>query len=347
MDVNLLKRYFANQYSRKDLYTINKAFQHGNENVPIKDQMEQHWLEFDENLLPDVELDHILDKVQHRIYLEENRKLKPMSFWQIVQRIAAILFFPLLIGSLAYFWIQPEREKDSSWVEIQCPLGVRTKFHLPDGTTGFLNSGSNLMYQTVFADNRKVKLTGEAYFDVVHNAKFPFHVITKNVDVKVLGTSFNVIAYDGEGTEEIVLQKGHVDVFDKDGSRMATLVPDQKLVFTKENKKFGVEKVVSEQYTSWKEGKLMFRNENIKDVAARLSRWYNAEIVVNESDNQIQSYTFHGTFVDEQLDDVLKILSLGAPIKYVEDERKSDQNGVYLKRRIILSTNPNKIKEFE
>lgn len=347
MDVNLLKRYFANKYSRKDFFAIDEAILHWDKNVSMEMLMEQHWLEFDENALPNVQLDFLLDKVQHRIYIEENRKLKLMRFWPIVQRVAAILFLPLLISTLAYYWIQPNWGKESSWVEIQCPLGVRTKFHLPDGTSGFLNSGSNLKYAAIFADNRKVKLTGEAYFDVVHNEKSPFHVLTKNVDVKVLGTSFNVIAYNGEGTEEIVLQTGHVDVLDNDGTRIASLVPNQKLVFRKDDGRFGVEKVVSEQYTSWKEGKLMFRNENIKDVAARLSRWYNAEIVINESDNHIQSYTFHGTFVDERLDDVLKVLSLAAPISYVEDEQKRDWNGVYSKRKIIISTNPNKIKEYE
>jgi ferric-dicitrate binding protein FerR (iron transport regulator) len=347
MDANLLKRYFANKYSRKDLFTIHTAFRHGDKNILLKRQMEQHWLDFDENILPDVQLDSILDKVQHRIYIEENRKVKPMRFWQTLQRVAAILFLPLLIGSVAYYWIQPNQESESSWAEIQCPLGVRTKFHLPDGTIGFLNSGSTLKYPVIFAENRKVKLAGEAYFDVVHDDKSPFHVITKNLDVKVLGTTFNVIAYDGEGTEEIVLQTGHVEVMDTNGSNLATLSPDQKLVLLKGNRKFTVEKVVSDQYTSWKDGKLMFRNENIKDVAVRLSRWYNAEIVINESDKHILSYTFHGTFVDEQLNDVLKVLSFAAPISYLEVDRKSDRNGLYSKRKIILSTNPNKIKEFE
>lgn len=347
MDANLLKRYFANKYSRIDFFTINNAMRHDDKNSQVKGQMEQHWSEFDENIHPDVQLDYLLDKVQHRIYIEENRKVKPTRFWQTVQRVAAILLLPLLIGSLVYYWIQPDQGKDSSWAEIQCPLGVRTKFHLPDGTTGFLNSGSNLKYPVIFAENRKVKISGEGYFDVVHNKKSPFHVITKNLDVKVLGTTFNVIAYDGEGTEEIVLQSGHVDVMDTNGSSLASLIPDQKLVFSNNDGKFVVEKVVSEQYTSWKDGKLMFRNENIRDVAVRLSRWYNAEIVVNESDHHIQSYTFHGTFVDEQLDDVLKVLSFAAPISYVEADRKSDRNGVYSKRKIILSTNPNKIKEFE
>ena len=114
-----------------------------------------------------------------------------------------------------------------------------------------------------------------------------------------------------------------------------------------ENKKFNLEKVVSEQYTSWKEGKLMFRNERIEDVAVRIGRWYNAEILIDQTDARIKTYTFHGTFVDEQLDDVLKVLSYGAPISYREIARVNDKNGSYSKRKIILSINPNKIKEFE
>jgi len=175
----------------------------------------------------------------------------------------------------------------------------------------------------------------------------PFHVITKNLDIKVLGTTFNVVAYDDAKYEEIVLQTGHVEIEDKYGKRLVSLIPDQKMILDKTNLKFDVGKVISEQYTAWKEGKLMFRNENIEDMAVRLSRWYNADVIVDKVHSRIKSYTYHGTFIDEQLDDVLKILSLSSPISYVEFERKNDKDGNYSKRKIILSINPNKIKEFE
>jgi ferric-dicitrate binding protein FerR (iron transport regulator) len=350
MDANTLRRYFANIYSRKDFFNISSAFHQKENDLYLQEQLKAHWMDFDESELPDVQLNSILDKVQHRIYLDENRKRKKrvVSFLQVAQRIAAILFLPLLITSVIYNnWYPRNKQTQTSWAEIQCPLGVRTKFHLPDGSTGYLNSGSVLKYPVSFENSRNVVLSGEGYFDVRHNENSPFHVKTRNLDIKVLGTSFNVVAYNDEKSEEIILQTGHVDVSDQNGNKIASLTPDERLVVEMENKKFNLGKVVSEQYTAWKEGKLMFRNERIEDVAVRLGRWYNAEILIDQTDARIKTYTFHGTFVDEQLDDVLKILSLGAPISYREMARVIDNNGTYTKRKIIFSINQNKIKEFE
>lgn len=345
MDANTLIRYFFNKYSRKDFLSVNEAFQNKNESLQLEKQLEDHWMELSEENIPEVKLNHILDKVQHRIYIEENGKRKVISIWQIAQRIAAILFLPLLIASLVFSdWKLWHSENDLTYTEIQCPLGVRTKFQLPDGSTGFLNSGSTLKYYSAFAHNRKVYLKGEGYFEVKHIEKSPFHVETKKLDIQVVGTTFNVIAYDDEIVEEIILQTGRVNVNDNKGKRIASLIPDQKLILKKESMKFNVGTVVAEQYTSWKEGKLMFRNENIDDVAIRLSRWYNTDILIDNSDKQISTYTFHGTFVNEQLDDVLKVLSLASPISYKEITRKPDNNGIYPKRKIILSINPIKPK---
>lgn len=345
MDANILKSYFANIYSRKDFFSISSAFNQKERNLNLEEQMKEHWMDFDENELPDVQLDSILDKLQHRIYLDENRKKKKkvVSFWQVSQRIAAILFVPLLIASVIYNnWYPTNKQTQTSWAEIECPLGVRTKFHLPDGSTGYLNNGSVLKYPVSFENNRNVVLSGEGYFDIKHDKDLPFHVKTRNLDIKVLGTSFNVVAYDDEKSEEIILQTGHVEVADKNGKKLASLVPNQKLIHHQEKNQSDITEVIAEQYTSWREGKLMFRNENIMDVALRLGRWYNAEIIVDKSVPSILTYTFHGTFVDEQLDDVLKVLSLAAPIGYIEVERKSNIHGVYSKRRIILSINQKK-----
>lgn len=350
MEANTLRRYFSNLYSRKDFFNVNSAFQQNEGSNDIQSQMNAHWLDFNENEFPDVTLDPILDKVQHRIYLNENRKrkMRVVSLWQVVQRIAAILFLPLLIGSLIFNnWGATNTQSQTAWAEIHCPLGVRTKFYLPDGSTGYLNSGSVLKYPVLFENNRNVILSGEGYFDVHHNKDSPFHVKTRNLDIKVIGTSFNVMAYEDEKSEEIVLRTGHVDISYQKGNKIASLTPNERLVADVENKKVVVGKVVSEQYIAWQEGKLMFRKERIEDVAIRLGRWYNADIEVDFSDPSIKSYTFHGTFLDEQLDDVLRILSIGAPISYREMTRVKDKSGAYSKRKIILSINQNKINEFK
>lgn len=340
MDLKILLRYFSNKYSRKDFSAVNNAFQQKGENPQLEEQMNLHWQDFDSEALPDIKLDHLLDKVHHRMNVEGNPQIKVFNLWQLAQRAAAILFLPLLLGSLAYNYLKPTLANvDEAWAEIQCPLGVRTKFQLPDGSTGFLNSGSVLKYPVIFANNRNVKLTGEGYFEVVHNEKSPFHVKTKNLDVKVLGTTFNIVAYENENLEEVILQTGHVEVASNDGKSLGSLQPEQEMVFNKQDLSHKINNVESTQYTSWKEGRLTLRNVDIDELAIRLSRWYNAEVIVDKTNKAINAYAYHGTFEDEQLDDVLKILSLSSPISYIEKERTKDKSENYSKRKVILSVN--------
>ena len=308
--------------------------------------LHEEWkAELDSDYISDHNLQPVLDRVHHQIWINENHKLIQFSWVQTFQRIAAILILPLLLSFLAYFYFQNNRPSvPISYAEIQCPMGVRTKFQLPDGSTGFLNSGSHLKYPVQFIGERKVELVGEAYFDVVHNAEIPFHVNTRNLDIKVLGTTFNVIANEGETTEEIVLQTGKVNVSLKEGKQLAVLAPNEQLTMDSEKRTFTKKSVEASQYTTWKDGKLVFRNENMQQVARRLSRWYNAEVVVD--DRQLDDYTFHATFIDEPLDEVLKLLSLTTPISFKEEKRISDQEGAFQKRKIILRINQSKIKQF-
>jgi ferric-dicitrate binding protein FerR (iron transport regulator) len=291
-------------------------------------------------------LQPVLDRVHHQIRINENEKINSFGWMQAFQRIAAILILPLLLSFLTYFYFQSNHPIASiSYAEIQCPMGVRTKFQLPDGSTGFLNSGSSLKYPVQFFGERKVELTGEAFFDVVHNKKLPFIVNTKNLDIKVLGTTFNVIANEDEPTEEIILQTGSVDVSSKDGKQLAVLAPNERLSMDTEKRTFTKNAVEASQYTSWKDGKLVFRNENMQQVARRLSRWYNAEVIIY--DRQLDDYTFHATFIDEPLDEVLKLLAFTTPISYTEENRRSDKEGTFQKRKIILRLNQSKIKQFK
>ena len=237
-----------------------------------------------------------------------------------------------------------QTDLSESYAEIQCPLGVRTKFVLPDGTKGFLNSGSILKYPVVFNKSREVNLTGEAFFEVNHNQEMPFIVHTQNLNIKDLGTSFNVISWPGEKTEEVILQTGMAEIITTGGSKICDLLPDEKVVLNTENGKSVKSKVIALQYTGWKDGKLVFRNEDMIEVAKRLSRWYNAEIVV--ADNRLADYRFHATFQDEQLDEVLKLLALTTPIKYTEEKRNMANDGLVPKRKIVLIVNPYKVSQF-
>lgn len=287
----------------------------------------------------------ILDRVHHRIRIIEDRKTVKLNWWKTFQRAAAIMIMPLMIAFAAYYIIQTnESGSYNSYAEIQCPLGVRTKFQLPDGTTGFLNSGSTLRYPLVFAKQRNVKLIGEAYFDVVSDKKHPFTVKTPLLTTKVLGTQFNIIAYANENTEEIILQEGEVEVYSESGRKLEVLQPDQNLVLNTETKRYYKSQVEANQYVSWTEGKLIFRNESMQQVAKRLGRWYNVEIEIKDS--ELISYAFRATFVDESLEEVLKVLARTAPIKYNEQPREISNAGTYEKRKVIISIDKKRLDAF-
>lgn len=343
---HLIQKYSDGHISLKEQIELSEQLADAKNN-DAKEILHQDWQEeLKSETISDHDLKPILDKVHHSIHLNEGNRLTQISWRQTFQRAAAILIFPLLLSFLAYFYFQSERpDTNNSYAEIQCPLGVRTKFKLPDGSTGFLNSGSRLKYPVQFNEERKVELVGEAFFDVVHNADIPFHVNTPNLDIKVLGTTFNVIANEDEFTEEIILQNGKVDVSSRSGKQMAVLSPNEQLTLNIEKRTFLKNKVEASQYSTWKEGKLVFRNENMQQVARRLSRWYNAEVVVD--DHLLNDYTFHATFIDEPLDEVMKLLSLTTPLSFSEEKRASDAEGVFAKRKIILRMNQSKIKHFK
>lgn len=340
-----IKKYTLGELSLKEEIELSEQLA-DEQNTSVNEYLYEDWIyQLEKGAVNGRNFKPLLDRVHHQIRINEPQIGFRTRFIQTFQRIAAILIIPLMLSFVAYFYFHPEKlVTPTSYAEIQCPLGVRTKFILPDGSTGFLNSGSRLKYPVQFIGERKVELSGEAFFDVVHNKEIPFHVNTRNLDIKVLGTTFNVIANEDELTEEIVLQTGKVDVSSKDGKQTAVIVPNDLLTLDIEKQIFTKRVVNASQYTSWKDGKLEFRNENMQQVARRLSRWYNAEVVVD--DPLLDKYTFHATFIDEPLDEVLKLLTITTPISFHEEKRVSDKEGVFQKRKIILDVNHSKINQF-
>lgn len=344
---NIFGNYFGGKLNLKDQISLSEKIAHP-QNTDVDEFIRNDWeMHLKTEADPNFTLTHVLDKVHHHIRLNEANEPRTLNVWNYFQRVAAILVLPLLLSFAAYYYFTQQKSDAiaPAYAEIQCPLGVRTKFDLPDGSTGYLNSGSRLKYPVQFTGERKVELVGEAFFDVVHNAESPFHVTTKNLDIKVLGTSFNVIANEDEPTEEVVLQTGKVDVSSMTGKSLAVLSPNEQLVLDVQKRTFEKSKVEASTYTSWKEGKLVFRKENMQQMARRLSRWYNVDIVVD--DKELDDYTFHATFIDEPLDEVLKMLSITTPLKYEEESRTTDDQGAFKKRKVHIRLNKTKINQFQ
>ncbi len=340
----IIERFFGGRYSRADYMVAKSLFTDIELNDDLVKHLEDHWSEFNTEPLPDVDTNPMLERV-HRQILHETIPGRSNNLLSLFQKAAAILIIPLLLGFLSVFYFQSDKKPgEAAIAEIQCPLGVRTKFVLPDGTTGFLNSSSTLEYPVVFGNERKVTLMGEAYFDVRHDEERPFVVKTAHLNTKVMGTQFNVIAYENENTEEIILREGEVEVYSRKGQRLGTLESDQKLEFDRDNRRYGISQVESAQYISWTEGKLVFRNESMEDVARRLGRWYNVDIDIQ--DPELFDYSFRATFMDEPLEEVLKLLSLTAPMSFKEQQRVSTNQNLFKKRKVILRIDSERVNAF-
>lgn len=342
---DILRRFFAGRYSRNDYLVVHEQFSKKQDQQHFRELLEAHWMDYEpEETSPD-EVDNLLHKIQHRVFLEENRKVIRFRQVRQIQRIAAMLFLPLLLSFLIYLFLDTRNPVREGFAEIRSPRSGRTYFVLPDGSRGFLNNGSILRYPLLFADNRKVNLKGEAYFDVVPTGN-DFHVLTQELDVRVMGTTFNVSAYEDDQYEAVILENGKVQVNTSGGKELAILNPNQQLIYTSGLEDIQLKDVNASLFMAWTEGKLVFRNEEMEEVVKRMSRWYNADIEISDPD--LKSFTFHATFMDEPLDEILKLLSLTTPIIYEEEKRNIPYNGQTLeKRKIILKTDKKRIPMFK
>ena len=267
---------------------------------------------------------------------------KTVKWWAIIQRVAAIMLIPLLVysGYITFRNTSLKKQKEEHIVmqTILSRQGMVTQFELADGTKVWLNSGSELQFPTLFAgDLREVKLTGEAFFKVMKNEKQPFRVKAKDLNIEVLGTSFNVVSYDDEKQAEVVLVEGKIKLSSERNQvkkSFGIMHPGQKIVYNSGIQSVESTDVAVDKYISWRDGNLIFLDDKMEEVVKRLSRWFNVEIIFN--DPEIKSYTYKATFRNETLPQVLNLLKISAPLDYKVIGNKLLPNGEYTKQKVYL-----------
>lgn len=190
---------------------------------------------------------------------------------------------------------------------VSTPKGGEFGVVLPDGTRVWLNAESSLKFPTDFAGKQRVvELTGEAYFEVTKNKKMPFNVSTKDVTVEVLGTHFNVNAYNDEATVKTTLLEGSVKY--RSGKSQVLLIPGQQSSFNKQTGITGVMKVDTDEVIAWKNGNFTFGSEDIQSTLRKLSRWYNVDVVYEQN---VPSKAIWGTVSKfDNVSEVLKMIEL-------------------------------------
>lgn len=270
--------------------------------------------------------------------IDSNRHRIRRRNWLIAASVVILLGLGgWLMSRFSFSTSENDSVKPESLVTAK---GSRTRSLLPDGTTVWLNAGSKLYFESDFSGaTREVRLDGEAFFDVVKKPSQPFIVHTSGIDIKVLGTAFNVKAYPEDKNVETTLYRGSVKVFrqEETESKAISMRPNQKLILPKEAAP--VAKTLSEDLkpardlsaanylltvidstkeekeryeTAWLYSRLEFRGDNFEELAYKLERWYNVRI--DFTDEKVRNLTFNGSFERESIEEAFAALKVAVPL---------------------------------
>jgi ferric-dicitrate binding protein FerR (iron transport regulator) len=239
-------------------------------------------------------------------------------------KIAASVLLLSGIGiSFFYLGKSSQQPPQTAFYEIAVPLGSQSKVTLPDQSIVWLNAGSSLTYyEDHTAGTRNVSMNGEGYFEVAANPGKPFTVTSEVLQLVVLGTSFNLKAYENDATIDLVLVSGKVGVnINHDKTETYQLLPDNMLSYHKENNNLEIQPVSGSDYGNWKDRVLKFDRQIFTQLAKDLERIYNVSIEI-ESD-QLKKEYFSGSFsYDYTLNDILTEVDIDKKYKWEHNKNK-------------------------
>ncbi|MFA5326846.1 MAG: FecR domain-containing protein [Prolixibacteraceae bacterium] len=265
-------------------------------------------------------------------------------------QVAAVLILSIIFSGV-YPFLRNDRNNSLTfnqpiYQEVKAAFGTQAKVELADGTTVYLNSGSKLRFPETFSNQelRKVSLDGEGYFAVTKNPKQSFVVEVNNLNIKVLGTTFNVDAYHENEDIKVALIEGSILLEGKteDGSEeLLNLSPNQVATLNRTDHSLSKTGVTNmSKYTDWINGKIVFVNDPIETVVIKLGKWYNVDITI--ADKKLSNYSFTATFIDESLEQILDVLSLTSSMTYkIESSVKQADNSMSKRKVILKSKNLN------
>lgn len=363
MNKELLEKYCKNVCTEEELRSVLEWFKASASTREGQDLLFKFWEEIsdDDNNLQ-INFDFILDKIHHKVNLAQSKKLLSKAnqnlikykwrrnFTNVLLKAAAMLVLPVLgFGLYTTFKyrsiLNSQISVNQSYNEVFSSVDAITKVVLPDSSIVWLNHNSSLKYRATFSgDSRTVDLKGEGYFEVAYNPKAPFIVKTGDIQVKAIGTTFNVMAYPDEYKIETSLINGSVELqrIKPDGKviTLSKMKPTDLVILNRYDYEISNHVVNDDRYYSWKDGKLIFNKEPIGEVVKKLSRWFNVEIKIK--DPKLLELTYTATFIHESLPQVMELMALSSPLKYSISDRKETSPGAFSKREVILSYGNNK-----
>lgn len=257
--------------------------------------------------------------------------IKPhVRFLQNARKYTAVLL--IAVASSFFLFNYLNRTEEPAMNKVICPPGQIAELVLSDGTHVWLNSGSNIQYPSVFnSEQRDIELSGEAFFDVSKDAEKPFVVGANGIKVKVLGTSFNVNAYSENDFVETTLVEGKVQLLNSTGNKVLDLKPGQQAKYNLSQKRVFLSEVDTRFYSSWKEGRISFYNEELEAIMVKLEKWYNVKFTFKSK--EIKKYRFTGTVLKHKpLYQVLEIIKISSSVDFEIIQNMEKQNEIILSK---------------
>jgi len=275
-----------------------------------------------ENINAGEEMHQTAEKYRAIVWKRLLKRLRKQEIRKRFLRLTAVAAGVVLLLGFSHMWVYnwDRQAQQVQTVRLDCPYGVRSSVYLPDSTKVTLNGGSYITYPDRFiGDKRQVSIEGEAFFEVTKNPAKPFVVQVNDLQVKVLGTTFNVEGYAEEEQVKVTLETGRVDIISP--RHRVEVSPGEQLIYKKGNKEMKKRAVETFLYSAWRENKFYFRSEELFRIVAQLMRHFNVKIEI--ASPALKRIRFSGEFVHhENIDEILNIITSDRRINYKREKEK-------------------------
>jgi ferric-dicitrate binding protein FerR (iron transport regulator) len=336
----LVIKFLAGEITESEIDVLKSCLDKNVENRCIFNQENELWQESGvKTKLEYFKTDEGWNNISSKLGFGENRYKSVLIINKYKFRMllaAASVACLIAIGGLT-LWLSERQSVKQTVVAsttVSTDEGEMAHIFLSDSTQVFMNSGSTLKYDVNYNINeRKVNLSGEAFFNVRTNPEKPFVVQLDQMTVSATGTRFNVLSYGNENRIETTLEEGKIQVAIKGQETIEVKSGQQVVYFTKTNKAV-VRDVSTETYTSWKENKLRFIDTPFEETLRKIGRKYNVTFQIQNRDLLDLKYT--ATFIDESIEEVMQMLKAVSPITYKIYYRTAINDKQYLKPKIVI-----------
>ena len=320
---HLLTQHTKRQITSKELLEL-KTIVNSSDNEALDETLRNLWMndEYSAFLPSENQKIRMIQQIEQATEKENRPIIIPVRqrFIHTWSRIAALFLLVLLSGIAIHLYRNNQRLAIYKGNEIALNVGngQEAGFTLPDGTSVRLNAGSSLRYANNFGEPiRLVNFSGEAFFEVNKDKKRPFIVSTKYMDIEVLGTSFNVYAFDNGDLIEMTLLSGSVKASSKKNPEYQVVVkPNEKVVCNISTGKLTIQETNTQHETAWLNGEIVFKSETLSNVLAKMERKYGVHIRY-EGNSDLLDDRFSGRISkDNHIGDAMKILTRHYPLEY-------------------------------